>query len=288
MNAEANVEMGERGAAYWPAGDGLHVARQGSGEALVLVHGYLGGSAQWAAEMQALSPYLDVIAPDLPGFGKSRHLASPAQVQGHARAVLACLDRLGVERFHLLGHSMGGMVVQEMVHLAPQRIQRLVLYGTGPLGLLPGRFETMARSRERLAEDGVKATALRISATWLLHREQSPAFSALGDLAIQASPQAAEAALWAMEQWDGRAYLAQVTQPTLVVWGDQDRSYQWSQVEQLWRGISAASLAVLPQCSHALHLEYPQRFQSLLLGFLCGGGAQAGAVAQLPVELPWN
>ena len=65
----------------------------------------------------------------------------------------------------LVGHSMGGMVVQEIVRLAPQRVQRLVLYATSALGLLPGRFETMERSRERLKEDGVEATARRISAT---------------------------------------------------------------------------------------------------------------------------
>ena len=101
------------------ASETLHVARAGSGEPLVLVHGYLGGLSQWAAKIQALSPHLDVIAMDLPGFGKSRHLTSLDQITGYAQAVLDCLDRLGVQRFHLLGHSMGGMIVQEVVHLAP-------------------------------------------------------------------------------------------------------------------------------------------------------------------------
>lgn len=246
----------------------LHVERAGSGEPLVLVHGYLGGSSQWAAELQALSPHLDVIAPDLPGFGKSSHLASPDQISGHAQAVLDCLDGLGVQRFHLLGHSMGGMVVQEMVRMAPQRVQRLVLYATGALGLLPGRFETMARSRERLREDGLEATARRISATWLREREASPSAPALGDLAAQASAQAAEAGLWAMERWDGRDHLAHIRQPTLIVWGDQDRSYQWAQIETLWRGIAGSSLAVLPRCAHALHLENPAVFHRHLLDFL--------------------
>jgi len=252
------------------ASPALNVTRAGSGDPLVLVHGYLGGSSQWAAELEVFGRHLDVIAPDLPGFGKSRHLESPDRIEGYASAVLEALDRLGVQRFHLLGHSMGGMIVQEMVRLAPARVDRLVLYGTGPLGLLPGRFETMARSRERLAEDGVDATARRISATWLLHRERSPHAQALGDLAAQASTQAAEAGLWAMERWDGRTNLPHITQPTLIVWGDQDRSYQWPQIEALWRGIAQASLAVLPHCAHALHLEYPQLFHSLLLDFLLG------------------
>jgi 2-hydroxy-6-oxonona-2,4-dienedioate hydrolase len=252
------VAFGDEMMADTSAPETLYVERAGIGERLVLVHGYLGGSSQWAAEIQALS----------------QHLTSPDQITGYAHAVLACLDRLGVQRFHLLGHSMGGMIVQEVVRLAPERVNRLVLYGTGPLGLLPGRFETMARSRERLAQDGVDATARRISATWLLHREASPMAKALGDLAAQASLQAAEAGLWAMERWDGRAHLSQITQPTLIVWGDQDRSYQWAQIETLWREIEGASLAVLPHCSHALHLEYPQAFHALVLDFLLGPGNQ--------------
>jgi pimeloyl-ACP methyl ester carboxylesterase len=248
--------------------NGLPYRRAGSGPALVLVHGYLGGSAQWAAEMTAWSARFDVIAVDLAGYGQAAALKAPHSMEAHAAAVLATLDQIGIERFHLLGHSMGGMVVQNMVHLAPQRVEKLVLYGTGPLGLIPGRFETMARSRERLAEDGLVATARRISALWLLERDQSPAYEALAELACSASAQAAEAGLWAMEKWDGRAWLGAVRQPTLIVWGEHDRSYAWPQVEALWRGILGASLGVLPASCHAAHLERPALFQMLVQEFL--------------------
>ncbi len=242
--------------------------RTGAGETLVLVHGYLGGARQWEAEIAFLSPHLDVIAVDLAGYGDASHLAASTDIADHARAVLATLDRLGVDSFHLLGHSMGGMVVQEIVHQAPARVQRLVLYATGPQGSIPGRFETLARSRERLAADGVERTARRISAVWLRDREASPAFEALAALATCASEQAALAGLHAMEGWDGRDRLASVGQPTLVLWGDQDRSYAWPQIEALWRGIPGAALAVLPDCCHALHLERPALFHTLLLEFL--------------------
>lgn len=248
----------------------LPFRRAGRGHPLVLVHGYLGGSAQWAAAVEPLRDVFDVIAVDLAGYGQACGRAAPDTMAEHARAVLATLDDLGVDRCHLLGHSMGGMVAQEIVHRAPGRITRLVLYGTGPLGSIPGRFETMARSRERLAEDGVQATAQRICATWLLQREASPAYPALAELAAQASAQAAEAGLWAMERWDGRSRLGAIVAPTLVLWGEHDRSYGWTQVEQLWRGIPGASLAVLPACAHALHLERPTLFHTLVREFLSG------------------
>ena len=246
----------------------LPYQRSGSGSTLVLVHGYLGGSEQWASELIHLSPFFSVVAVDLAGYGAANGLPAPTHIADHATAVLDTLDALGVERFHLLGHSMGGMVVQQIVHQAPHRVDRLVLYGTGPLGVIPGRFETMTRSRERLAIDGLERTARRISAMWLLEREASSAYEAVARLACSASVQAAEAGLWAMERWDGREWLPAIQQTTLVIWGEHDRSYGWPQVESLWRGIKSVSLAVLPACSHSAHLERPELFQLLIRDFL--------------------
>lgn len=246
----------------------LPYRRAGAGVPVVLVHGYLGGSRQWAAEIEHLRHHFDVIAVDLAGYGQARDRTAPTELAVHAASVLHTLTSLGIHRFHLLGHSMGGMVVQDMVHQAPARVDKLVLYATGPQGSIPGRFETMARSRERLAQDGVEATARRISATWLRDREASPAFETLAALACQASEQAARAGLDAMEAWDGRGWLGEVRQPTLVVWGDLDRSYGWSHIEALWRGIAHTSLAVVPNCAHAMHLERPALFHAILTDFL--------------------
>ena len=246
----------------------LPYQRRGSGFPLVLVHGYLGGAEQWASELANLGLFFDVIAVNLAGYGDANASPAPTTIAEHATAVLETLNKLGIERFHLLGHSMGGMVVQQMVHQAPHRVDRLVLYGTGPLGAIPGRFETMARSRERLAADGLERTARRISAMWLLEREASSGYESLARLACTASAQAAEAGLWAMESWDGRDWLPAIDQTTLVLWGEHDRSYGWPQAEALWRGIAGASLAVLPACSHAAHLERPELFQLLVREFL--------------------
>lgn len=246
----------------------LPVRRAGSGEPLVLVHGFLGGSAQWAAELQAWGPHFDVIAPDLAGYGDACDRSAPGTIAAHARAVLATLDTLGIDRFRLLGHSMGGMVVQEMLHQAPARVSRLVLYATAALGSIPGRFETMQRSRERLVEEGIEQVARRISATWLLDREASPAYPALSALALRSRIDAARAGLDAMEHWDGRDRLASIGVPTLVVWGESDRTYGWPLIEALWRTIPKASLAVLPACAHALHLERPALFHTLVREFL--------------------
>lgn len=241
--------------------------REGLGLTLVLVHGYLGGAAQWEAEIARYSANYDVIAPDLPGFGAAADRPGCDRIEGFAQAVIDLLDQLGVDRFILLGHSMGGMIAQEIAAHNAARVIRLVLYGTGPLGAMPDRFEPIAVSRQRLLDDGVAKTAQRIGATWFCTGEDAPGFPAIRDIGAQASVQAAGAALDAMAQWDGRPALNKLTMPTLVVWGDADRSYRWQQVESLWRNLLNGQLAVIPGAAHAAHLEKPKLFHLILDGF---------------------
>ncbi len=237
---------------------------------LVFVHGYLGGSPQWADQVALFSRSHRVITPDLPGFSGDPEREAPETIRGFAQDVLAQLDALGVEGFDLVGHSMGGMIVQEMTAIAPERVGRLVLYGTGPVGLMPGRFETIDESRRRLSDEGVDATGRRIAATWFTDGQAARGYGICAQLAVKASLQAALAGLTAMESWSGVDALTKIKSPTLVIWGDGDRAYQWSQPQQLWQGIVGAQLAVLPGCSHAVHLEKPGLFNAILMDFLLG------------------
>lgn len=249
---------------------GLHYRRAGQGAPLVLVHGYLGGSAQWQAEIARFAPHFDVIAPDLPGYAGSAALPPPAWIAEFAAAVVALLDELGIGRFILLGHSMGGMIVQELAATHPDRIARLILYGTGPLGAMPDRFEPLETSRARIRSDGVARTIHRIGATWFRHGSASQGFEIVAELGAQATEAAALAGLDAMSHWDGRGALARLTMPTLVLWGDGDRSYRWPQVEALWQGLPDAVLAVVPGTAHAVHLEKPALFHALIADFVGG------------------
>lgn len=236
---------------------------------LVLVHGFMGGSDQWA-DQSVLAEGREVVAVDLPGFGRNAAMDPIDSVAAFADWVLAELTRQGIDDFDLLGHSMGGMIVQEMTHRAPARVARLVLYGTGAVGVLPGRFEPIETSMQRAREDGPEATARRISATWFLDREASPAYPACADIAARSTLPAIIAGLEAMRGWSGEDRLSTIACPTLVVWGDGDRTYPWSQTERLWQTIPGAGLAVVPSCAHAVHMERSALFNALVAGFLSG------------------
>jgi pimeloyl-ACP methyl ester carboxylesterase len=246
----------------------LPYLRAGCGKPLVLVHGYLGGSAQWQTQIDAFAATHDVIAPDLPGFGQAAHLLGPARIEDFADAVMHCLQALGIGRFSLLGHSMGGMIVQDIAKRHADRLEGLVLYGTGPLGLMPDRFEPIETSMARLERDGVQATADRISATWFRDGTAAHGYPATRDIARLAHPQAARNALLAMRDWDGRAALSQIDVPCRIIWGDQDRSYRWPQVHALWTGIPKAGLSTIAGASHAAHAEKPVLFNAIVQDFL--------------------
>ena len=235
---------------------------------LVFVHGFMGGSRQWQGQSDAFGERFQVIAPDLPGYGENADAEAQDSIAGFARWVLDTLTARGVERFHLVGHSMGGMIVQDMIAQAPDRVDRLVLYGTGATGLLPGRFEPIGTSKRRARADGPRATARRIAATWFLNCENADAYEPCAAIAERAGLQAILAGLDAMQAWSGVSQLPDIRARTWVVWGDHDRTYPWSQTEQLWRSISGASLAVLPDCAHAAHLEKPYLFNRVLSDFL--------------------
>ncbi len=246
----------------------LNYTRAGEGFPLVLQHGYFGGASMWGEQMDYFKFQFDVIAPNLAGFGDSAALQAPDSIPDCAQQVFDLLDSLGIEQFFLLGHSMGGMVVQQMAAMQCQRIKKLICYGTGPVGVLPDRFETLDESRRRLHTDGLETSARRIAATWFVEGENARGFPVCETVGKKATMQAALASLSAWEKWNGSDALATISCPALVLWGDRDRSYGWQQPQALWQGIPDSYLAVMPGCAHNAHMEKPALFNAIVKDFL--------------------
>ena len=132
-----------------------------------MVHGFMGGSAQWNDQTKALGEHFEIITLDLPGFGLNSDLPAISGIGDFAAWVVAQLHDRKVSRFNLLGHSMGGMIAQEIASRVPDQVEKLILYATGAVGVLPGRFETIAESKARTQTEGARATARRIAASWI-------------------------------------------------------------------------------------------------------------------------
>ena len=240
----------------------------GSGVPLVLVHGFLGSSDMWSPQVIFFKNDFRVIVPALPGFGKSNKINSCDSIECMARAILDLLEKKEIKKFNLLGHSMGGMIVQEIVKLAGNQILKLICYGTGPRGNIPGRFETIDQSREKLKIKGLKDTAHRIAKTWFVEEDKSKYFYLCEEAGKQTSIEAVDNGLVAMKNWDGVKNLKNIRNETLIVWGDQDKAYNFNQVETLINNIPNSNLKIINGCSHNVHLEKPDEFNTIVSEFL--------------------
>ena len=160
------------------------------------------------------------------------------------------------------------MIVQEISRLAEHQINKLICYGTGPRGNIPGRFETIDQSREKLKINGLKKTAYRIAKTWFIEEEKAKYFYLCEEAGKQTSVEAADNGLVAMKNWDGVKNLQNIKNETLIVWGDQDKAYNFNQVETLNDNIPNSNLKIIKGCSHNVHLEKPDEFNTIVSEFL--------------------
>jgi pimeloyl-ACP methyl ester carboxylesterase len=246
----------------------LHYKRSGHGPPLALVHGFLGGIAEWDALFTRFAPSFDVIAVDLPGFGGSALLPAPASLADTADLIANQLDALGIEHCNLLGHSLGSMIAQEFAIRHGHRVDRLVLYGAASSGALPGRFETFDATIERLRRIGIAEGADPIIASWFVAGRGHPAYAMYRKLAELAVTETAIATLRAIARWDATDRLNAITARTLVIGGDRDRSTDAHEQFKLWRALPSGQLCVLPNCAHAAHLEQPELFGQVVARFL--------------------
>ena len=246
----------------------IFIGDEGTGDPLVLVHGFLGSTEMWEPQIKYFKENFRVLSPALPGFGKSNKLQSCESIKCMAECILKALEKKKIKRFNLLGHSMGGMIVQEIAKLAAKKIINLICYGTGPRGNIPGRFETIDESRKKLKTNGLESTANQIAKTWFVNGDKAKYFYLCEQAGKQTSLKAADDGLIAMKNWEGVKNLKNITNRTLIIWGDQDKAYNYNQVETLKNNINNSILKVINGCSHNVHLEKPDEFNNCVSNFL--------------------
>ena len=246
----------------------IYIGDEGKGFPLILIHGFLGSSKMWEPQINFFKNHFRVITPDLPGFGKSNKAKSHNSIQSIANLLMDCLEEKKIDKFYLLGHSMGGMIIQEMAKEYGNKIVKLICYSTGPRGEMPGRFESVDQSRENLKKKGLKITVKNIAKTWFVRKENAKYFDICIEAGKQTSTKAADDALIAFKNWNGVDALKNIKNETLIVWGDQDKSYNLEQIKTLEKSIKKSKLVIFKNCAHNVHLEQPDQFNNAIKNFL--------------------
>ena len=246
----------------------IYVDDLGEGFPFVLVHGYLGSSEMWTFQKEFFSKDYRVITPALPGFGESHNVKSLNSINKMAKEIINVLDQKKIDKFNLIGHSMGGMIVQEITKLIGDRVNKLICFATGSIGDIPGRFETMDETREKLKKEGTQLSFSRVPLKWFVKGDKDKNYFLCENAVKNVSLEAADNALLAMKNWRGKENLKNIKNDTLIIWGDKDTSYNFDQVDTLNKNIKNSRLEIFKDCAHNVHLEKPDQFNNLVKEFI--------------------
>ncbi len=245
----------------------LHYRRFGSGKTIVLQHGFVGCGEIFAPLSAQLASNFDVIATDLPGLGGSASISTPSDVGELAKILVETLSELEVDKFSILGHSLGSETALHLAMDFPERVEKLILYG-GCAGDLPERYESYEESIRRIDVDGIVPTAARIATTWTNAGADHPLYEFMRGCGVNSDQEGAKQLVRAMASFNVRDRLGEVTAKTLIICGDMDRTTHPRHSIEMWENIPNAQLCILPNSAHAAHAEMPGIFNQIVSRFL--------------------
>lgn len=234
------------------------------GTPVLMIHGFGADLATWMFNQQALAEDRPVYAIDLPGHGGSSKQVEDGSVAGLAKTVLAYMDAAGIDRAHLVGHSLGGAIAVEIAASAPERVAALTLvapagFGAEISGDFIAGFISETRSRKlRPVLEMLVANPDMVSADMV---EDVLRFKRL-----DGAPEALRAIAGA--NFDGgtqrialRERLGDVKVPVHVVWGEADRILSATHADGLPETVSVTRI---PGAGHIAHMEKASEINSVI------------------------
>jgi 3-oxoadipate enol-lactonase len=254
---------GDSGVATPDAFTSLHWESTGSGPPLLLITGLgLSGGAWWRS-VPTLAQRFRVITYDNRGTGRSTALTYPYTTEAMADDALAVLDSVGVERAHVYGMSLGGMVAQQLALRHPKRVRSLVLGATQPGGrrAVVAEPEVMSffqrRSELPSDESAWASVAYNYSAKARERHAGRIAEDIARRLAHPFDEHAYRAQMCAATLHNCYGRLARLERPALVVHGTADRVIPFANAEMMADRMPAARLHPLRDCGHLYPTEFP-------------------------------
>jgi pimeloyl-ACP methyl ester carboxylesterase len=264
----------------------LYYEEHGRGDPLLCIMGFATDSTGWLLQVPAFAEHYRTIVFDNRGVGRSDKPGGAYTIHEMADDAAALLDHLQVDRAHVLGLSMGGMIAQELVLRHPGRVRGLVLAATFPEPDVETEeqrkviFTQMGGSITEAGEMRIDVAALNPMMFFqhLLPLVFTPSFIQsdlpklmqmfAGALQYGFSLEAIMGQMQAIMAHKVTDRLAQVTAPTLVLTGDADRLISPANSDVLARSIPGARLVRIPGGSHGFNIEMPDAFNREVLGFL--------------------
>lgn len=231
----------------------LAYTRRGSGQPLVLLHGYPLDHRIWDGIVPLLENQFDLILPNLRGFGESTTVDTPYTMDDYAADIAALLDALNIRKTALAGHSMGGYVALAFARLFPDRVTGLGLIASQTLPDSPERKQGRYQAAAEAAEKGIGGIVEAMTPKFT----PNPALQAVVRAVMEKqTPRACIGALKAMaERPDSTSLLKSLSCPLVIVHGEADALIPIERAREVKQALPRAVLVELPGCGHLPMLE---------------------------------
>ncbi|MGI4796680.1 MAG: alpha/beta fold hydrolase [Janthinobacterium lividum] len=249
------------GATFTDNGTIIFYQVTGSGTPLILIHGYPLSGALFQYQQVELATHFQVITLDLPGFGRSSAPSGFGSTTLYAHYVLDLMNHLGIERAIIGGHSMGGLITQEIYREAPQRFLGMILIDTIAMAASEIERGEWAGYGLQSYKGGV-SSIINIVTPQLLTgdtRHNNPtATTGIEDIIAEASVAGGVAGAETLAvRPNYTPYLSAIAVPVLVVEGLEDPVYGFPIAQALATQVPHGTLALLPNASHVSIYENP-------------------------------
>lgn len=254
----------------------LHYETEGNGQPLVLLHGLAADCADWLPVRALLAKYFLVVMPDNRLSGRSACPPGSVSAADLAGDVRALLDHLGLKKSSVVGHSMGGYVAQEFALRFPERLDKLVLEGTG--AACSARNAALLREMAVLAgKNGYSRSFWRLLLPWMISPKMYSNPSTI-DLMVKViseypymlPPEKFAASVEIIAAHDASSRLSGVKAETLVISGGHDILMPAEEGRALADAIPGARFAYAKEAGHSVHFELPDVFAQAVTVFLRG------------------
>lgn len=246
----------------------IHYQVHGSGPSLVLLHGATMDHRLWATQIPALSPSFQLIVPDLPAHGRSRPSVG-FSLRCCSDAVVRILDAEGIESAGFIGQSMGGYVAQVFAHEHPARISCFLAVDTSPLqasyySAVDRALLAITPALLKLYPYGVLVQSIARGITVTAAARQS-ALAALTVLSRTEMAGIMRSVYRGILEYAERDLRMRV--PTLIVYGEQDRSGKVIGYCQRWSATEGHPIRTIPNAAHNANADNPDAFNATALEF---------------------
>jgi pimeloyl-ACP methyl ester carboxylesterase len=277
MNApqDCYIKIGQINARYWADGN--------QGSPVILIHGIGGYIESWLPNFATLATQYQVYAVDLPGHGRTEKPRNISYtIESLSQFINDFMAARGVEKAHIVGHSLGGAIGTRLALRQPEAVDRLVLVGSAGLGkggAMMLKIVSIPLLGEVLTRPSLSGSA---SSTKILVYNPTVMTDDLIELSYQMSalPGAQQSFLRTLRSnanflgqkesmyGTNTRGIASITNPVLVIWGRQDQVIPVAHADTAAKGFPNVQVHIFDNCGHLPMLEYTSEFNRLILDFL--------------------